>query len=351
MNFNEKELNVGVFIDGENFSYTEYYLYENEITKYGNIIVKRLYGDYSTNFNEIWKKSCITYGIEQIHCPKLPRKNSVDMKLIDDIYDFLYCKKSLDTYILISNDADFLTACNKVRSFGKKFIILGSNTCSVILKKSCDLFTSIQKNNEEVEKIEKIEKIEEIEEINKKNKNKNRTVKTEVKFSENDKNNFLKVLIKIFENNKRYYILNSLKQKIRKTYSNKLVELNLTKLSKLEYVINHHLSDYFVVINSNEKGKNKKVVYYLASYNSDEYRLLLEQIKSIFFYFNCNKLQSSVLKEKLLSLTTDFDNKDFGFNKFTDFLSAIYKDHFKIMRINTTDYVINIHDDEDLLPE
>ena len=89
----------------------------------------------------------------------------------------------------------------------------------------------------------------------------------------------------------------------------------------------------------NINNKSNKKVYFIGSYNSSEYLLLIDQIKSIFNYFNSNKLQSSVLKENLYKLTESFDNKDFGFQKFTDFIKTIYPDYFNVIRINTTDYI------------
>ena len=86
--------NVGVFIDGENFSYNKFQIYYDKLKDFENIIVKRLYGDYSSIFYDSWKQNCINYGLEQIHCPKISKKNSTDMKIMDDIYDFLYLKKN-----------------------------------------------------------------------------------------------------------------------------------------------------------------------------------------------------------------------------------------------------------------
>ena len=68
--------NIGVFIDGENFSYSKYELYNNKLKQYNNIIVKRLYGDYSSIFYDSWKQNCLDYGLEQIHCPKISKKKS-----------------------------------------------------------------------------------------------------------------------------------------------------------------------------------------------------------------------------------------------------------------------------------
>ena len=41
------------------------------------------------------------------------------MKIMDDIYEFLYLKKSIDIFILMSNDSDFITVCNKVKVWVK----------------------------------------------------------------------------------------------------------------------------------------------------------------------------------------------------------------------------------------
>lgn len=353
---------IGVFIDGENFSYNKFELYNNKLKNYNNIIVKRLYGDYSSIFYDSWRQNCLDYGLEQIHCPKISKKNSTDMKIMDDIYDFLYLKKSIDIFILISNDSDFITVCNKVKSMGKKFIVIGNDSCSNLLKLSCSEFIKVD-NNQSINNDKNIlnSSIINIDESNIKNNEiiNNNSIMSEdnqdnkkvrkrkkkqkmendesTKIIKKDNDKLLKYLKKIFEN-KRVYILNTLKQKIRKNYPLIFEETNISRLSDLESYIKKYLSNYFLVL-ENINNKSNKKVYFIGSYNSSEYLLLIDQIKSIFNYFNSNKLQSSVLKENLYKLTESFDNKDFGFQKFTDFIKTIYPNYFNIIRINTTDYV------------
>ena len=107
-------MNIGIFVDAENVSHVDMPYIMMEVKKFGRVIVNRLYADWSSPAVEKWKPHLVQYAMEPVHCAKLPKKNSVDIKMIDDIYDILYFKQSVDTYILVTNDMDYLTCCRKI---------------------------------------------------------------------------------------------------------------------------------------------------------------------------------------------------------------------------------------------
>lgn len=134
---------VGVFIDAENISYVDLPFIMMEIKNMGRLLVTRVYADWTTSAVDNWKQYIISYALEPIHCPKIPRKNSIDIKMIDDIYDILYFRNTIDTYVLVSNDVDYLTAARKIKLYGKTLVTIGYSNCSEILRNVSDKFIDI----------------------------------------------------------------------------------------------------------------------------------------------------------------------------------------------------------------
>ena len=152
MNLEEK--NVGVFIDAENVSYNDLPYIMMEAKKFGRLIVNRVYADWSTPIAEKWKQCLINYALEPVHCMKLPKKNSVDIKMIDDIYDILYFRGDVDVYVLVSNDLDYLTCSRKIKLLGKYLITFGYGNCSYVLRNVSDKFVNISLLNMKEDSIE-----------------------------------------------------------------------------------------------------------------------------------------------------------------------------------------------------
>ena len=306
--------NVGMFIDGENISYKDIEYVFEEIKKYGRIIVKRVYCDWKTKQAENWVQKCQNFGIEETHCAKVPKKSSVDFKLVDDIYDFLYVKKTIDIFVLASNDGDFVSVIRKARSFGKFFIVIGYNFCSDALKNTSDIFISIDvlknKNSLHLGKniikknIQVDECINEINEINEINDEK----------TEEDE---LSLIKGCFSEEKK--VLSFLE------FEEKILKDNNFKIDHIEELINKKYNDQFLIKNGNNKRKN---IYDISAIDSVQYKSLYDQIRAIFIHFNCEEMALTILKEKLVLLTTKFDQRMYGFQKFKDFIETLFSDKF-----------------------
>ena len=309
--------NVGVFIDGENISYKDTeYIFE-EIKKYGRIIVKRVYCDWKTKQAESWVQKCKTFGIEESHCAKIPNKSSVDFKLVDDIYDFLYVKKTIDIFVLVSNVGDFVSVVQRVRSFGKIFIIMGYNYCSDALKNTSDIFTSIDVLKNKNVNLNKV-------------LIKDNTVENAVELNEplkNDLNISLNEIKKCFSDDKKYISYLDFEEMI-KGKGHEIVGL--------EQYINKNYKDLFLIKNGNNRRKN---IYDITAIDSIQYSSLYDQIKAIFIHFNCEEMALTILKEKLVMLTTTFDQRMYGFQKFKDFIETVYIDKFTL-RVEKNEHVL-----------
>ena len=128
--------NIGLYIDGENIPYNYFNQLFEIINKIkGKIIFKKLYCDFGLlGINGNY------YNVKDYN-----GKNSIDNVIQFDIMKELQ-NKIINTYIIVSGDADFINIVNEIKEKGKNIIGIGLNNSSArLLKKSCDEFITLDK--------------------------------------------------------------------------------------------------------------------------------------------------------------------------------------------------------------
>ena len=87
----EKEKRVAVLIDAENVSSKYIEIILNEAISLGNIIIKRIYGDWTNLTMSSWKSVILNNSVQPIQqYSNVTGKNSSDSALIIDAMDLLY---------------------------------------------------------------------------------------------------------------------------------------------------------------------------------------------------------------------------------------------------------------------
>jgi len=136
----------GVFIDGDNVNPEMYSIVNDLIMNRGQIIMRRVYGDFTEPNMKSWKKVCIEYGIEAILTWRIKSKNSSDMKMISDISIILNTHPYLHNYVIVTGDIDLHDLCRLIIS--KKKYVIGisyyDSSTSNILKNSCNEFLVLE---------------------------------------------------------------------------------------------------------------------------------------------------------------------------------------------------------------
>lgn len=331
--------NVGVFIDSENVSYSDIPYIMMEIKNMGRIIVNRVYADWSSSYTENWKQYLVSYAMEPVHCAKLPRKNSIDIKIIDDIYDILYFKQTIDTYILISNDLDFLTVTRKIKLFGKTIIVFGYNNCSEMLKNTCDKFINITLLNlEEVKVDNDQEVVDEIDIDNVFEASANEQV--EIQDIQGEKEDDGKLVRKVndpladavFEimNNERHLNISTLKHRIKKKVN----------VEKIEDTIKNRYKHLFRIVSIPPK---KKKIYDITSINSKVHKTIDEQFLSVFQIEESDEIILPKFREKLAQQISNFDQRMWGFAGFKEMIQTLFKNKFDIVDKDNSQYIVNLN--------
>ena len=151
------EMRVAVLIDAENISskYADTIL--QEATRLGNIILKRIYGNWTMQEMGSWKKQILKNAIVPIQqFSNTTGKNSSDSALIIDAMDMLY-EKDLDAFCIVSSDSDFTRLASRLRESEKYVLGMGEQKTPRSFISACNKFAYLDllqkdKNSSKAEK-------------------------------------------------------------------------------------------------------------------------------------------------------------------------------------------------------
>jgi len=116
---------IALFIDAENISPQYAKLIFDTASNYGEILIKRIYADWTNTHLKKWKNVVGEYSIQAIQCFAFSSyKNSSDMYLITDVLEVLYEKK-IDIFIIASSDSDYTSLIQKLRENDKQTLGFG----------------------------------------------------------------------------------------------------------------------------------------------------------------------------------------------------------------------------------
>ncbi|MDY4186616.1 MAG: NYN domain-containing protein [Candidatus Borkfalkiaceae bacterium] len=116
---------VAVFIDAENISakYADRLL--QEAANYGDVIVRRVFADWSSSNVAAWKEVVNKHSlIAEQQFSAVKGKNSSDISLIINVLVVLF-EKDIDVFCLASSDSDFTRLVQELREREKSVVGLG----------------------------------------------------------------------------------------------------------------------------------------------------------------------------------------------------------------------------------
>lgn len=131
---------IAVLIDAENAQQSKLKSVIDEISAHGHIIVKRAYGDWSTDILRGWKDILNTLAIQPVQqFSYTTGKNSSDAKMIIDAMDLLYTKQ-FDAFVLVTSDSDFTSLATRLKQSEIFVFGVGENKTPVSFRNACDDF-------------------------------------------------------------------------------------------------------------------------------------------------------------------------------------------------------------------
>lgn len=139
-----REKTFAVLIDSDNISSKYISCILNEMTKYGVITYKRIYGDWTSAQTTRWKQALLENSIMPIQqFSNTVGKNATDSALIIDAMDILYTN-NVDGFCIVSSDSDFTRLAGRLRESGKDVIGMGEEKTPRSFRAACTVFTNLE---------------------------------------------------------------------------------------------------------------------------------------------------------------------------------------------------------------
>jgi len=115
-----------------------------EISKFGDASVRRIYGDWTQQQLSRWKEILPKHAIQPIQqYANTKGKNATDSALIIDAMDLLYTAP-LDGFCIVSSDSDFTRLAIRFRESGKLVYGFGEQKTPESLRAACNQFIYIE---------------------------------------------------------------------------------------------------------------------------------------------------------------------------------------------------------------
>ena len=138
------EFRLAVLIDADNISHSNIRGMMEEIARYGNATIKRIYGDWTKPNLGGWKNLLLNYAITPIQqFGYTSGKNSTDSAMIIDAMDILYSEK-VDGFCLVSSDSDFTRLATRLRETGMTVYGIGEKKTPNAFIAACDKFIYLE---------------------------------------------------------------------------------------------------------------------------------------------------------------------------------------------------------------
>ena len=133
-----------LLIDADNISAKYIKPILTELSKYGVITYKRIYGDWTSTQHSSWKDELLKNSITPIQQFSYTQgQNATDSAMIIDEMDILYTN-DVDGFCIVSSDSDFTRLVSRLRESGKMVIGMGENKTPEPFRKACDKFTILE---------------------------------------------------------------------------------------------------------------------------------------------------------------------------------------------------------------
>lgn len=131
---------TAILFDAENFSWQLVNQAIALCAGFGKSIL-RAYADFSKPHNKGWEKPALRYGIRTIHQFSYDSKNSSsDFLMMYDAFKLVHSGK-INTFVIVTNDSDFITPIQLLRQSGAYVHGVGiRGKCASLLEEACDSF-------------------------------------------------------------------------------------------------------------------------------------------------------------------------------------------------------------------
>jgi uncharacterized LabA/DUF88 family protein len=131
---------IAILIDGDNAQASLLSNMLVETGKYGQVTVRRIYGDWTTNSMNSWKDILNYHAVQPIQQFRYTiGKNATDSAMIIDAMDLLH-SGVVDGFCLVSSDSDYTRLATRIRETGIFVMGIGEKKTPKPFVNACDVF-------------------------------------------------------------------------------------------------------------------------------------------------------------------------------------------------------------------
>jgi hypothetical protein len=131
---------IAMLIDGDNAQATLLSQMLVEGARYGQVTVRRIYGDWTTNSMNSWKETLNFHAFQPIQQFRYTiGKNATDSAMIIDAMDVLH-SNVVDAFCLVSSDSDYTRLATRIRETGIFVMGIGEKKTPKPFVNACDVF-------------------------------------------------------------------------------------------------------------------------------------------------------------------------------------------------------------------
>ncbi|MEA2073603.1 MAG: NYN domain-containing protein [Campylobacterota bacterium] len=135
---------IALFIDCENISHKHIETIIEELASYGEVNIRKAYGDWKNPTLNGWNEKLFDYSLEPIHQPPYTTtKNATDIKMTVDVMKVMCQNGSVDYVALATSDSDFTPLVTEIKSQGIQVIGFGEGKTCNVLQKACSEFIEV----------------------------------------------------------------------------------------------------------------------------------------------------------------------------------------------------------------
>jgi len=148
LNTFDSERRIAMLIDGDNAGHSSLKQIIEEVSRYGDVTVRRAYGDWTQPDLANWRPVMLAHAIQPIQqwrytTGKNATKNATDSALIIDAMDILY-SGTVQGFCVVSSDSDYTRLCTRIRESGLFVMGIGRATTPESLVKACNVFVYVE---------------------------------------------------------------------------------------------------------------------------------------------------------------------------------------------------------------
>lgn len=139
-NLNSLRNKVAILIDGDNAQSSLLPQMLVEAGRHGQVTVRRIYGDWTTNSMNSWKETLNYHAFQPIQQFRYTiGKNATDSAMIIDAMDLLH-SGVVDGFCLVSSDSDYTRLATRIRETGIFVMGIGEKKTPKPFVNACDVF-------------------------------------------------------------------------------------------------------------------------------------------------------------------------------------------------------------------